>query len=65
MAFTTSKNVELIVSGKSVGVAETDNYATVVWENVELQEGENSIIVRDTKNKSLSDTVTITLLPEL
>ena len=58
-AFTNTKGAELMVNGKSVGKQNADKYATIVWENIPLQKGENSIKVISSENASILDEVTI------
>lgn len=56
MAFSNVRSLELFVNGKSIGVQSPDKYATVVWQNVSLQEGKNQIEVRSVdKKEKLSD----------
>lgn len=45
MAFTNQPGAELFVNGKSYGKAIANEYATLEWEKVELQPGENEIKV--------------------
>ncbi len=46
VAFSTAPSVKLYVNGKLVGIAKTDAYATVRWENVRLAPGANTITVK-------------------
>lgn len=61
MAFTTVREAELFINGKSCGKQKTDSYATVVWENVTLKSGENHIKVVTTDKRPLKDEVTVYL----
>ena len=45
MVFTNYPEAELFVNGKSCGKAKADALATVVWNDVQLQKGENKIEV--------------------
>lgn len=46
IVFTTAPSVKLFVNGKLAGTQKTDAYATVRWEDFQLQKGENHIEVR-------------------
>ena len=46
IVFTTAPNVKLYINGKLVGTQKTNAYATVVWENVKLNKGDNLVEVR-------------------
>ncbi len=57
MAFTNQPSAELIVNGKSCGVAEADSLCVATWHGIELQPGENIITVISGKGKNrISDT---------
>ena len=57
MAFTNQPSAELIVNGKSCGVAEVDSLCVATWHGIELQPGENIITVISGKGKNrISDT---------
>lgn len=43
--FSNYNNVELLVNGKSHGTVSGDDYATFVWDNIELKNGKNHIKV--------------------
>lgn len=51
MAFTNQPGAELFVNGKSYGKAIANEYATLEWEKVELQPGENEIKIVSTNKK--------------
>lgn len=53
MAFTNQPGAELFVNGKSYGKAIANEYATLEWEKVELQPGENEIKVVSMNKKVL------------
>lgn len=58
MVFSNLPQVELFVNGKSIGVQGPDNYATFVWNGVNLKDGENTIEVRGIQKKNnITDTV--------
>ena len=58
MVFSNLPQVELFVNGKSIGVQGADNYATFVWNGVNLKDGENTIEVRGIQKKNnITDTV--------
>ena len=58
MVFSNLPQVELFVNGKSIGVQGPDNYATFVWNGVNLKDGENTIEVRGVQKKNnITDTV--------
>lgn len=63
MAFTTAPEAELLVNGKSYGKQLTNNYATVTWKGIKLQEGANTIRVTTPGKKPLNDEVVITYVP--
>jgi len=61
MVFSNLPELELFVNGERSGKQTPDEYATFIWENVNLSEGENVIEVRSTTNKStMADKVIIT-----
>lgn len=62
IAFSNAGKVELFVNGKSMGEAIPDNYATVRWQNIPLQLGENHIRVQSLYNEALSDELTIFII---
>ncbi len=43
--FSNYNNVELLVNGKSHGTVSGDDYATFIWDNIELKNGKNHIKV--------------------
>lgn len=57
--FTNTKGAELIVNGKSVGKQNSDKFATIVWDNITIQNGANTIKVISTDNGNLRDEVVI------
>ena len=57
--FTNTKGAELIVNGKSVGKQNSDKFATIIWKDIQLQNGENSIKIVSTDNSNLIDEVTL------
>lgn len=58
MAFTNLPDAELFVNGKSYGKAKPDAYATITWQNVTLQPGENEIaVVHSSKGQKLTDSI--------
>lgn len=59
MVFTTAPEAELFVNGVSQGKQKADRYATVRWNSVRLQEGENLIKVQTPGKHSLCDEVTV------
>jgi beta-galactosidase len=59
--FTTEKEAELFINGKSIGKKSADDYAIIRWENVILQSGENTIEVVTTGKTKLKDEVIIRL----
>ena len=52
IAFTTAREAELFVNGKSCGKHKTDSYATVEWKDIPLKTGENHIKVVATDKKT-------------
>lgn len=61
MAFTTAREAELFVNGKSCGKHKTDSYATVEWKDIPLKTGENHIKVVATDKRPLKDEVIVYL----
>ncbi len=59
MAFTTAKDAELFVNGRSMGKSNADDYATVKWENIKLRKGKNLIEVKANDNGELRDWVEV------
>lgn len=58
MVFSNLPQVELFVNGVSIGRQAPDKYATFIWNNVSLKDGENTIEVRGIQKKNaLSDKV--------
>lgn len=57
--FTNTKGAELTVNGKSMGQQNSDKYATIVWQDIPLLKGENSIKVISIENGSIVDEVTV------
>ena len=56
LAFTNQPEAELFVNGQSYGKAKPDEYATLEWQNVALEEGENEIqVISKNKKLTLSD----------
>jgi beta-galactosidase len=43
VAFTTAPSAKLFVNGKQIGKMNTDDYATVNWKNVKLNQGKNLV----------------------
>lgn len=52
MVFSSIKNTELFVNGKSLGKQTTDDFRIARWTNVQLAKGENTIEVRATNGKN-------------
>jgi beta-galactosidase len=61
IAFTTAREAELFVNGKSCGKHKTDSYATVEWKDIPLKTGENHIKVVATDKRPLKDEVIVYL----
>lgn len=59
MAFSTEKELELIVNGVNYGKCSTDRYATALWREVPLKKGANQVLVVATKNRSLTDQMVV------
>ena len=58
MVFSNLPQLELFVNGKSIGRQGPDNYATFIWNSVNLAEGDNTIEVRSVQKKnSITDQV--------
>lgn len=57
--FTNTKGAELIVNGKSAGKQNTDKFATIVWSDIPIQNGANTIKVISTDKGNLMDEVVI------
>ncbi len=56
MVFANTSEVELIVNGKSYGKKSPDNYATIVWKNINLVSGKNKVIAKSKINgQEISD----------
>ena len=63
MVFSNMEEVELFVNGKSHGVKHPDAYSMIIWENLNLQDGENAIeVVGKTKRKQVKDVMNFVLL---
>lgn len=59
MVFTNYPEAELFVNGKSCGKAKADALATVIWNDVQLQKGENKIeVVAGTGKNRCTDSFT-------
>jgi beta-galactosidase len=43
VVFTTAPYARLLINGKQMGKIQTDKFATVVWKNVKLNQGENQV----------------------
>ena len=59
MVFTNCGKAELFINGKSQGVQEADQYATIEWKNISLQNGTNKISVRTLSKPVLTDEFTV------
>jgi len=46
VVFTTAPLAELYVNGKRIGKKETDDYATIIWKEVQLNQGTNKVEIR-------------------
>ena len=57
--FTNTKGAELLVNGKSMGQQNSDKFATIVWQDIPLLKGQNSIKVFSTENGSILDEVSL------
>ena len=55
--FTNTKGAELIVNGKSQEKKSADKFSTVVWKNIVMQKGDNTIKVTSKEDNSLTDQV--------
>ncbi len=56
--FTNFPEAELWVNGKNSGTQKADGYATITWENIALQHGNNTMEVRaGSKKQIITDTV--------
>ena len=58
-AFSTEKEAELFVNGKSAGKRNSDDLATLKWENVRLQKGRNTVEVITTGKVKVRDNTLI------
>lgn len=56
--FTNLEEAELWVNERSLGTKKASDYATIIWENVTLQKGENTVEVRNgVKKQPITDSV--------
>jgi len=46
IVFTTAPSAKLYVNGKLVGNQKTDQYATIIWKDVNLSDGKNEVVVK-------------------
>jgi beta-galactosidase len=46
VVFTTAPSAELFINGKQVGKMDTDDYATIIWKNVKLNQGRNLVEIK-------------------
>ena len=55
LVFTNCTQVELLVNGKNLGKKSPDAYAVVEWENLPLQTGANTVVVKSLGKPFISD----------
>ncbi|MEI6142919.1 MAG: glycoside hydrolase family 2 TIM barrel-domain containing protein [Mariniphaga sp.] len=55
IAFTTAPLVKLFINGKQVGTMKTDQYATVIWKDVKLASGKNTIEIRTSEGNDSAE----------
>ncbi len=46
VAFTTAPSAKLFINGKQIGKMNTDDYATVIWKDVKLNQGKNLVEIK-------------------
>ncbi|HKI90587.1 MAG TPA: glycoside hydrolase family 2 TIM barrel-domain containing protein [Draconibacterium sp.] len=46
VVFTTAPSAKLFINGKQIGKMNTDDYATVIWKNVKLNQGKNLVEIK-------------------
>lgn len=60
--FTNLPEVELWVNGKSMGKRKADDYATITWDNISLQKGQNIIMAEGKHGREVvSDSTSISI----
>ncbi len=59
MAFSNADSVALFVNDKFQGIAHADEYNTLLWQNITLEQGTNTILVRSLTQPALKDEMTI------
>ncbi len=59
MAFSNADSVALFVNDKFQGIAQADEYNTLLWQNITLEQGTNTILVRSLTQPALKDEMTI------
>jgi beta-galactosidase len=62
-AFTTEKEAELFINGRSVGRSKADSVAIIKWDKVELIPGRNTIEARTTGKNKIHDQFVIIINP--
>ncbi|MGL4519711.1 MAG: beta-glucuronidase LacZ4 [Phocaeicola sp.] len=58
LVFTNLPEAELFINGKSMGIGKADQYATIVWENLTFEEGNNQIEVKATTKSKKKGAIT-------
>jgi len=55
VVFTTAPSAKLFINGKQIGKKNTDDFATVIWKNVKLNQGQNHVEIKTSDGNDSAD----------